>query len=233
MTLFPKSTKNLSDLLLYLSDKASMGEEQIPSLPLLSKKLKISVASLREQLEVARIMGFVEVRPRTGIRLLPFDFTPAMLISVLYAIKVNDSYFEKYRDFRNHLEAAYFLEAVGKLTKIEINRLEGIVINAEKKINSNPPRLPHSEHREFHALIFSKVENPFIQSVFNVYWEIYEYLGYAIINDVDYLNRVWQYHRFVLEEIQNNNFYHAFELFMEHKELMIKNNKLVPKLNFE
>ena len=178
-------------------------------------------------------MGFVEVKPRTGIRLLPFDFTPTMLISVLYAVKVNDNYFEKYRDFRNHLEAAYFLESVGKLTISEINRLECIVKNAEIKINSNPPRLPHPEHREFHALIFSKVDNPFIQSVFNVYWEIYEYLGFAIINDVDYLNRVWHYHRFVLEEIKNNNFNHAFELFMEHKELIIRNNKLVPKLNFE
>lgn len=233
MTIFPKSTTNLSDLLVYLSDKASMGEVQIPSLPILSKKLKISVASLREQLEVARIMGFVEVKPRTGIRILPFDFTPTMLISALYAIKVNDNYFDYYRDFRNHLEAAYFLETVGKLTKNEIGRLEVIVRNAEDKINSNPPRLPHPEHREFHALIFTKVDNPFIKSVFNVYWEIYEYLGYAIINDVDYLNRVWHYHHMVLDEIKNNNFNHAFALFLEHKELIIRNNKLVPRLNFE
>jgi DNA-binding FadR family transcriptional regulator len=233
MTIFPKSTNHLSDLLIYLSDKAAKGEVQIPSLPVLSKKLKISIASLREQLEVARIMGFVEVRPRTGIRLLPFDFTPAIFLSALYAIKINNSYFEQYRDFRNHLESAYFLEAVGLLSRNDIDQLAEIVKNAEDKINSIPPRLPHPEHREFHALIFSKIDNPFMKSVFDVYWEIYEYLGYAIINDVDYLNRVWHYHHLVLEGIQNGNFNHAFELFLQHKELMIKNTKMVPKLNFE
>lgn len=233
MTIFPKTTKNLSDLLIYLSDKAAMGETKIPSLPILSKKLKISIASLREQLEVARIMGFVEVKPRTGIRILPYDFTPTLLISTLYSININDNYFEYYRDFRNHLESAYFLEAVGKLSRNDINRLSEIVQLAEAKINSSPPRLPHPEHREYHTLIFSKINNPFMKSVLDVYWEIYEILGYAIINDVDYLNRVWHYHRLVFEEINIGNFNRAFDLFLEHKELMIKNTKLVPKLNFE
>lgn len=233
MTIFPKTTKNLSDLLVYLSDKASMGEIKIPSLPILSQKLKISIPSLREQLEVARIMGFVEVKPRTGIRILPYDFTPTILISALYSINISENYFEYYRDFRNHLESAYFLEAVGKLTQGDINRLAEIVHIADEKINSNPPRLPHPEHREFHTLIFSKINNPFIKSAFDAYWEIYEILGYAIINDVDYLNRVWHYHALVLEEIKIGNFTQAFDYFLEHKELMIRSIKTVPKLNFE
>ncbi len=233
MTIFPKTTKNLSDLLVYLSDRASMGENKIPSLPILSQKLKISIPSLREQLEVARIMGFVEVKPRTGIRILPYDFTPTILISALYSINISENYFEYYRDFRNHLESAYFLEAVGKLTQSDIKRMEEIVQIAAEKISSTPPRLPHPEHREFHTVIFSKINNPFIKSVFDAYWEIYEILGYAIINDVGYLNRVWHYHGLVLEEINKGNYSLAFDYFLEHKELMIRNRNLVPKLNFE
>jgi DNA-binding FadR family transcriptional regulator len=37
----------------------------------MSKELGVSVALLREQLEVAKAIGLVEVRPRTGIRRLP------------------------------------------------------------------------------------------------------------------------------------------------------------------
>jgi hypothetical protein len=66
-----------------------------------------------------------------------------------------------------------------------------------------------------------------------VYWDIYEYQGYAIINDQDYLKRVWHYHRLVLEGIQAGNIHQALAAFLEHKDLMIKNKKSVPSQTFE
>lgn len=233
MAIFSNSTDHLSEFLRYIAEKSSMGEERIPALTALSKELKVSVASLREQLEVARVLGFVEVKPRTGIRWLPYNFTPSVLLSVTYAISISQDYFEQFRDLRNHLEGAYFLESVVKLSRNDIENLKNIVIKAEEKIVFVPPKLPHEEHREFHARIFSKVKNQFVQSIFTVYWDIYEYQGFAIINDVDYLKRVWHYHRLVLEGIQSGNIHQALEAFLEHKDLMIKNNKSVPSQTFE
>ena len=233
MAIYPNSTNNLSELLKYFSDKSTKGDIQLPSLPALSKKLKISIASLREQLEVARVLGFVDVKPRTGIRLLPYSFTPSLLLSMSYALSISNNFFDQFRDLRNHLEFAYFLESVGRLSKNEIERLVRIVDNAERKIISVPPQLPHLEHREFHALLFSKVENVFAQSIFEVYWDVYEFQGFAVINDVDYLNRVWHYHHLVLQGIQSGNFNHAMDVFLQHKELMIRSNKYIPKTNFE
>jgi len=43
------------------------GTTRVPSLTEMSQQLGVSVARLREQLEVARAMGLVEVHPRTGI----------------------------------------------------------------------------------------------------------------------------------------------------------------------
>lgn len=233
MVSFPKQTNHLSEFLKYIAEKTSMGEERIPSLPVLSKELQISVASLREQLEVARAMGFVEVKPRTGIRWLPYEFTPTLLLSITYAISISEDYFEQFRDLRNHLEAAYFLEAVTKLTKYDIEQLNLVVSRAEKNISTIPPTLPHFEHREFHTKIFSKIQNAFAQSIFSVYWEIYEFMGYAIINDLDYLKRVWHYHRMVLDGIQSGNFTHSLEAFLEHKNLLKRNNKSIPSQTFE
>lgn len=76
----------LSEFLRYLScGKVKVGE-RIPSLSQLSRELGISIATLREQLEVARMMGLVEVRPRTGIRLLPYQFKPAVLHSLYFSL---------------------------------------------------------------------------------------------------------------------------------------------------
>ena len=56
----------------------------LPSLSEISKELGISIASLREQLEVAKAIGLVEVKPRTGIRRLPFSFFPAVFFQVWF-----------------------------------------------------------------------------------------------------------------------------------------------------
>jgi DNA-binding FadR family transcriptional regulator len=233
MMIFSNANNHLSEFLRYIAEKSLLGEERIPALTVLSKELQVSVASLREQLEVARVLGFVEVKPKTGIRWLPYNFTPSILLSVTYALSISSDFFEQFRDMRNHLEGAYFLESVAKLSKNDIDQLKNIVLRAEKKIISRPPQLPHAEHREFHAKIFSKIHNNFVESIFSVYWDIYEYQGYAIINDLDYLKRVWHYHRLVYEGIQSGNIQYAMEAFLEHKNLMIKNIKSTPSQAFE
>ena len=57
-------------------------------------------------------MGLVEVRPRTGIRRLPYTFTPAVSQSLSYAIQANPSNFVSFSELRNHVEAAFWDQAV-------------------------------------------------------------------------------------------------------------------------
>ena len=64
---------DISEFLRYLASHPE-AENGLPSLNKLSEDLGISLAALREQLEVARALGLVEVRPRTGTRRLPFSF---------------------------------------------------------------------------------------------------------------------------------------------------------------
>ena len=52
--------------------------EKLPALKDLSVELGISVSSLREQLEVAKALGLVDVKPRLGVRPLPYSFSPAV-----------------------------------------------------------------------------------------------------------------------------------------------------------
>jgi DNA-binding FadR family transcriptional regulator len=233
MAIHYKSNKYLSEFLQYLAEKAAAGEERLPPLTELSRELGVSVASLREQLEVARIFGFVEVRPKTGIRWLPYQFAPSILMSVVYAITLSSDFFDQFRDLRNHLESAYFYEALANLNTQHIDRLMQIVEDAENKIELYPPQIPHREHRELHHILFSGVNNTFVQGIFSVYWEVYEAKGFSVINDLDYLKRVWTYHRHIVEAIYKKNYAEAFELFLEHKDLMIRSPKPVLNQRFE
>src|SRR6266852_3840610 len=86
-----------SELLNYIVSHHLQPGDQLPALADLSQELNINVGKLREQLEVARSMGLVEVRPRTGIRIKEYEFLPALRLSLLYALALNKSDFEAAR----------------------------------------------------------------------------------------------------------------------------------------
>src|SRR5436190_20012266 len=96
-----------SDLLNYIVDRHLQPCDQLPALTELSQELEINVGKLREQLEVARSLGLVEVRPRTGIRIKDLDFLPAIRLSLLFALALDKSHFEEFTELRNHIEVAF------------------------------------------------------------------------------------------------------------------------------
>ena len=77
----PKKSKpfELSPFLEYLAESSEQESDRLPPLIEISKKLDVSIASLREQLEVARMMGLVEIKPKTGLRKLDYSFLPGLL----------------------------------------------------------------------------------------------------------------------------------------------------------
>jgi DNA-binding FadR family transcriptional regulator len=213
-----------SDFLQYLAsnvnNQADQDASHLPSLAELSKEMGISVALLREQLEVAKALGLVEVRPRTGIRSLPYSFLPAVRQSLSYAIELNRAYFDSFSDLRNHLEAAYWNEAVRRLAGEDILTLCNLMAKAWEKLRGNPIQIPHSEHRQLHLRIFSKLENPFVQGLLEAYWEAYEAVGLDVYADYDYLKQVWQYHQQMVDAIASGDFDAGFRALVEHKDLL-------------
>lgn len=86
MILRERVSPEISEFMRYLASHPE-AEGNLPSLSELSRELGISVAGLREQLEVARALGLVEVRPRTGTRRLDYSFAPAVKQSLMYALE--------------------------------------------------------------------------------------------------------------------------------------------------
>ena len=113
-------SNNQFDLIKYLAEKArdvnkNGANNRIPSLTELGKEQGVSISYLREQLGVARALGIVEVRPKTGINILPYRFDPAVNASLEYAIRLDRNLFYKFADLRSKLEAEYWYSAVESL----------------------------------------------------------------------------------------------------------------------
>jgi DNA-binding FadR family transcriptional regulator len=210
-----------SDFIRFLAARAQNGgEDQLPSLSEVSKELGVSVALLREQLEVAKALGLVDVRPRTGIRRLAYTFQPAVYQSLSYAIAMDKAYFYAYSDLRNHLEDAFWNEAASRLTVEDQQSLRELVARAWGKLRGRPIQIPHEEHRQLHLMIYSRLNNPFVQGLLEAYWYAYEAVGLNLYTGYDYLQQVWQYHQAMVEAICTGDLEKGHQALVEHKDLL-------------
>jgi DNA-binding FadR family transcriptional regulator len=223
--------KYLNPFLKYLSSRKDDEGCRLPSLSELSKTTETSIPILREQLEVARAFGFVEVRPKTGIRKNKYKFAPAVTASLTYALEEKPDLFDSYADLRKHIEAAYFEEAVSLLSVEDINGLVKLVELAKIKLAKTPAEIPYNEHRELHLLMYSRLDNPFVTGLLEAYWQIYEDVGLSRYTDLSYHQRVWNYHAKIVESIQQGDFSISKKALLEHMILIQQRPKTQPSKN--
>jgi len=211
-----------SEFLQYLTAICSDDSEpqRLPTLDQLSQELGVSLPRLREQLEVARALGLVEVRPRTGIRRLPYTFSPAVWQSLSYAVELDRANFDAFSEMRNSLEAAYWFEAVALLTASDEQFLQRLMESAWQKLRSPQVKIPHAEHRQLHLGIYRRLDNPFVLGVLEAYWEAYEAVGLNMFADYTYLQQVWSYHQRMVDAISTGDTPGGFQALVEHKDLL-------------
>ncbi len=209
-----------SDFLRYIVSRNLQPGDRVPALGELSQEMNIGVGKLREQLEVARRLGIVDVRPRTGIRVQPFDFLPAVRASLLFALACDPNQFQSFGVLRNHIEAAFWEEAVASLTVDDKADLQDLMRSAWAKLNGPAIQIPHDEHRQLHLTIFRRLNNPFVQGLLEAYWEAYEAVELNLYSDYQYLREVWDYHQRMVDSILSGQVEQGRTLLIEHANLL-------------
>lgn len=209
-----------SDFLRFLIEKQVPPGERLPSLNEMSVEMGVSVGKLREQLEVARTLGFVSVRPRLGTHREPYKFTPAVLVSVLFGLGTEEADFDQFSQLRRAIESSFWHEAVTLLTDEDKAELQKLVNTAWEKLRGQPIHIPNGEHRSLHLTIFHRLKNPFVQGILEAYWDAYEaseltrYMGYQYWLDV------WRYHERIVEALVENEYEKGRQLLVEHFSLL-------------
>ena len=215
------TSDSLSEFMRYLAHHEESNGQRLPALSALSRELGVSIASLREQLEVARALGLVEVRPRTGTKRLPYSFAPAVRQSLRYALILNDEHFRKYAELRSHIEGAYWFEAVQLLTEEDKKELRSLLARAKDKLNGSSIQIPHEEHRRLHLVIYQRLENPFVTGLLEAYWDAYEAVGLNVFTGgLSYLEEVWEYHTQMVEAICNKDYEAGYQALVQHTDLL-------------
>ena len=209
-----------SDLLRYIVARNCQPGDRLPSLEELSGELKISIGKLREQLEVARSLGLVDVKPRTGIRIEEYSFLPAVRFSLLYALASDPAQFQSFSALRTHLESCFWPEAVALLTPDDRAHLRDLVREAWAKLDGQPIQIPHAEHCDLHLAIFGRLENPFVKGLLEAYWEAYEAVGLSVYSDYQYLREVWTYHEQIVAALVAGDYERGYRLLVEHTTLL-------------
>lgn len=211
-----------SDLLDFLSNGHFKPGDRLPTISELQDEdyLGLSASKIREQLEVARALGLVEVRSKTGMRLKDYSFAPAVRLSLFFALANDLGNFEFFNELRKHIEIAFWHEACATLAADDKAAMKACIDRARQKLNHEWIQIPYAEHREFHLRIFRHLENPFVLGILEAYWDAYEAVELNLYADYDYLQRVWDYHSRILDEICAGDFDAARDAFIEHTKLL-------------
>ncbi len=196
------------------------GEARLPPLEQIGRKLGHSVPNLREQLAVARALGLVDAKPKVGIRLRPYSFTPAVSLSLRVAVALDRSYFDQFAELRREVERAFFRRAAQALRSQERRELQALVQRAWNKLNERPPRIPHREHRDLHLTLYRCLDNTFVKGVVEAFWDLYEAVGLNRYADIEFLRKVWQYHQRIVELIIAEDYDAAQKWFDEHLDML-------------
>jgi DNA-binding FadR family transcriptional regulator len=210
-----------SELLNYLATNHEPGD-RLPTIAELQSDqlLGVSTSKIREQLEVARALGLVEVRSKTGMRMKDYSFAPAVRLSLFFALAHDMSQFEHFSELRTHVEIAFWHQACALLTPEDKAILRNCIDVARAKLNDRWISIPNQEHRTFHMTIFSHLRNPFVQGILEAYWDAYNAVELNRYADYDYHQKVWDYHEQILNDICAGDFDAAQAAFIEHTKLL-------------
>ncbi|MFZ0548090.1 MAG: FCD domain-containing protein [Candidatus Promineifilaceae bacterium] len=209
-----------SDLLQYLVDQGITPGDRLPALTDLSDELDVSVSKLREQLELARHLGIVSVRPRLGTRREKFDFHPAVSTSLFFGLATGEASFEQFSQLRQTIETNMWDEAVRQLTGEDKAELQKIMSKAWGKLRGHPVHIPNGEHRALHLKIFSRLDNPFVQGLLKAYWDAYDATELTRFADYQYWLDVWNFHQQIVDAICDEQYEDGRATLVKHFELL-------------
>ncbi len=209
-----------SEFLRYLLTKGCEPGAKLPSLYEISNEIGISVGKLREQFEVARVLGLVEASPRRGIRCLPYNFIHTVRLGLMVSLALDPGAFRAYSTLRIHLEMAFWDEAVVLLTGEDQAELLRLVEQAQAKLTTERVQIPYPEHRAFHLTIYRRLNNPFVLGLLEAYWDAYEAVELNTYADYGYLQEVWSYHERIAQAVRAGDYELGKTLLIQHMQLI-------------
>ncbi len=154
----------------YVTEKALVPGDPLPSEIQLAATLGVSRGSVREAIKALESLGIVEVRRGNGVFVREFNFD-SVLELLSYGLIFDRSRIAEMLQLRKWLETAAIGEATERITDEQIHEIDQVLALWEAKIANGQSTA--EEDRAFHGLLYAALNNRSLISLLDVFWMVY------------------------------------------------------------
>lgn len=185
----------------YILDHDLKPGDALPPEGQLVEDLGVGRSSVREAVKSLQSVGIVDVRQGNGLYVRELNFDP-MLEAFVFGMQFDPNTLAELLQIRMWLEGSVIGEAVGHLTEQDLNKLQLILADWEKRVKDG---IEYSDLDEsFHQIVYGVVGNKTMMKLFSAFWVSFTSLDDKITHDTD-PEEVLRIHTAILDAIRTRD----------------------------
>lgn len=214
-------TQNLQDLVkqqikYYIVNSGLKKGDPLPSENILAERLGISRTAIRESLKGLQAVGLITAIQGKGYFVQEFNFE-ALLSNLPYILEMHMNDFRDILEIRIVLETHYLAKLITTYTRDDVDRLKGILAElAERSQTPDNFKEIIDIHTRFHCELYRRSENKLLMNLIKVFSTIQKNLSFLKRYSTSDTPSFVEYHRKIIEAIEENDAAKARERLISH-----------------
>ncbi len=185
----------------YILDHDLKPGDALPPEGQLVEDLGVGRSSVREAVKSLQSVGIVDVRQGNGLYVRELNFDP-MLEAFVFGMQFDPNTLAELLQIRIWLEGSVIGEAVGHLNDQDLEKLEAIINEWEKRVKAGDEYSDLDE--SFHQIVYGVVGNKTMMKLFSAFWVSFTSLDDKITHDTD-PDTVLNMHKAILDAIRTRD----------------------------
>jgi DNA-binding FadR family transcriptional regulator len=153
----------------YILENQLQPGDKLPTEEQLATALQVGRTAVRETFRRLEALGIVESHQGVGRVVREFNFDP-ILNGLYHGLVYRGDNIMQVLGIRRALDEYFIKDAIENLQEEDLRQLEAIVQRMKDGGAENPNF--HQEDHDFHALLYSRCDNPLAAQLFEITWKV-------------------------------------------------------------
>ncbi|MCB0044736.1 MAG: FadR family transcriptional regulator [Caldilineaceae bacterium] len=185
---------------------------QLPPEGYWMEELSVGRSSVREAVKALQSLGIVEIHRGNGLYVRQVNFDPILEL-LSYAMRFDPQMFANVFQIRIWLESAVIKTVVAQLSEEEIQELEALLQEWERRLAANESHVDLDE--TFHAILYRSLGNPTLNGLLQVFWLAFRTFDDDAIRQTN-LTLALRQHQEIMAAVRARDAERSHRLLMEH-----------------
>ena len=183
----------------YIDERQLQPGDGLPPEAQLAKDIGISRLSLREGVKSLEAVGILEARQGEGLYVKAFTFD-SIFENLPYSFASDGKSLRHLLQVRTALEEGLVGMLANKTTPSQLQELERLTDSMFSKARTL--QTFEDEDREFHRVLYSPLDNPFLNRLVDLFWEVFHRLGGSADITLWHLEQTATDHQAIVEALK-------------------------------